>query len=62
MVDDIVERRDGGQPVLVGTVSVENSERLSRELEKRGVDHEVLNAKQHFREADVVAQAGVRAP
>jgi len=58
VVDDIVERRDGGQPVLVGTVSVENSERLSRELEKRGVDHEVLNAKQHFREAEVVAQAG----
>ena len=58
VVDDIVERRDGGQPVLVGTVSVENSERLSRELEKRGVEHEVLNAKQHFREAEVVAQAG----
>ena len=58
VVSDIVERRDVGQPVLVGTVSVENSERLSRELEKRGVDHEVLNAKQHFREADVVAQAG----
>ncbi|GIT00081.1 MAG: hypothetical protein CM1200mP26_17930 [Acidimicrobiales bacterium] len=58
VVDDIVERRDDGQPVLVGTVSVENSERLSRELEKRGVEHEVLNAKQHFREADVVAQAG----
>ncbi|MEC9467718.1 MAG: preprotein translocase subunit SecA [Actinomycetota bacterium] len=58
VVDDIVERRDAGQPVLVGTVSVENSERLSRELEKRGVAHEVLNAKQHFREAEVVAQAG----
>ena len=58
VVSDIVERRDVGQPVLVGTVSVENSERLSRELEKHGVDHEVLNAKQHFREADVVAQAG----
>lgn len=58
VVDDIVERREAGQPVLVGTVSVENSERLSRELEKRGIDHEVLNAKQHFREADVVAQAG----
>ncbi len=58
VVEDIVERRDAGQPVLVGTVSVENSERLSRELEKRGVDHEVLNAKQHFREAEVVAQAG----
>jgi len=58
VVDDIVERRDEGQPVLVGTVSVENSERLSRELDKRGVEHEVLNAKQHFREAEVVAQAG----
>ena len=58
VVDDIVERRDNGQPVLVGTVSVENSEKLSRELEKRGITHEVLNAKQHFREADVVAQAG----
>jgi preprotein translocase subunit SecA len=58
VVDDIVGRRDDGQPVLVGTVSVENSERLSRELEKRGVEHEVLNAKQHFREAEVVAQAG----
>ena len=58
VVDDIVGRRNNGQPVLVGTVSVENSEKLSRELEKRGVDHEVLNAKQHFREADVVAQAG----
>ena len=58
VVSDIVERRDVGQPVLVGTVSVENSERLSRELEKHGVDHEVLNAKQHFREAEVVAQAG----
>jgi len=58
VVDDIVDRREAGQPVLVGTVSVENSERLSRELDKRGIDHEVLNAKQHFREAEVVAQAG----
>ena len=58
VVEDIVERRQAGQPVLVGTVSVENSERLSGELDKRGIDHEVLNAKQHFREADVVAQAG----
>ncbi len=58
VVDDIVERRDAGQPVLVGTVSVENSEKLSRELEKRGIAHEVLNAKQHFREAEVIAQAG----
>ncbi|HXW38440.1 MAG TPA: preprotein translocase subunit SecA, partial [Acidimicrobiales bacterium] len=58
VVDDIVERRDKGQPVLVGTASVAKSEHLSRLLEKRGVDHEVLNAKQHFREAEIVAQAG----
>jgi preprotein translocase subunit SecA len=58
VVEDIVERHAAGQPVLVGTVSVEKSESLSRLLEKRGVEHSVLNAKQHFREADVVAQAG----
>ena len=57
-VDDIAERNAKGQPVLVGTVSVEKSERLARELEKRGVRHEVLNAKQHSREADIVTQAG----
>jgi preprotein translocase subunit SecA len=58
VVDDIVERRDSGQPVLVGTASVSKSEHLSRLLEKRGIPHEVLNAKQHFREAEIVAQAG----
>ena len=58
VVDDIVARRETGQPVLVGTISVEKSEKLSRLLDKRGVDHEVLNAKQHTREADIVAQAG----
>jgi preprotein translocase subunit SecA len=58
VVDDIVERIETGQPVLVGTVSVEKSEKLSRALEKRGVPHEVLNAKQHTREAHIVAQAG----
>jgi preprotein translocase subunit SecA len=47
-----------GQPVLVGTISVEKSERLSRMLDKRGIDHEVLNAKQHTREAEIVTQAG----
>lgn len=47
-----------GRPVLVGTVSIEKSEKLSRLLERRGVKHEVLNAKQHEREADIVAQAG----
>ncbi|MEM9032962.1 MAG: preprotein translocase subunit SecA [Actinomycetota bacterium] len=57
-VDDIAERQAAGQPVLVGTISVEKSEKLSRLLEKRGVRHEVLNAKQHFREAEIVAQAG----
>ncbi len=58
VVEDIAERHESGQPILVGTVSVENSERLSRLLEKRGVTHEVLNAKQHFREAEIVTQAG----
>ena len=57
-VEDLQERYDSGQPVLVGTISVEKSEKLSRELEKRGIPHEVLNAKQHTREADIVAQAG----
>ena len=58
LVEDIVNRQGAGQPVLVGTVSVDKSEKLSRELDKRGIDHEVLNAKQHFREAEIIAQAG----
>jgi preprotein translocase subunit SecA len=58
VVDDIAERQEAGQPVLVGTASVAKSEVLSRLLDKRGVAHQVLNAKQHFREAEVVAQAG----
>ncbi len=58
VVEDIVERHSKGQPVLVGTVSVEKSEHLSQLLRKRGVPHEVLNAKQHEREASIVAQAG----
>ncbi len=58
VVDDLVERNSVGQPVLVGTVSVEKSELLSRLLDRRGVRHEVLNAKRHFSEAEVVAQAG----
>ncbi|MBI2704237.1 MAG: preprotein translocase subunit SecA [Actinobacteria bacterium] len=58
VTEDIVDCYDTGQPVLVGTISVEKSEKLSRLLEKRGVPHEVLNAKQHFREAEIVAQAG----
>ena len=58
VVEDIVDRNKKGQPVLVGTISVEKSEHLSHELTKRGVRHEVLNAKQHTREAQIVAQAG----
>ncbi len=58
VVEDIVERHRTGQPVLVGTTSVEKSEYLSRLLAKRGVKHEVLNAKNHAREAAIIAQAG----
>ncbi|MDR0945758.1 MAG: preprotein translocase subunit SecA [Bifidobacteriaceae bacterium] len=58
VVEDIVERHEKGQPVLVGTVSVEKSEYLSKLLAKEGVPHEVLNAKQHAREAAIVALAG----
>jgi len=58
VAEDIAERRRTGQPVLVGTASVAKSELLSRLLEKQGIPHQVLNAKQHFREAEVVAQAG----
>ena len=56
---DIVERHRKGQPVLVGTVSVEKSEELSAILKRNGVPHEVLNAKQHEREAAIIARAGV---
>jgi preprotein translocase subunit SecA len=58
VVEDLVERCDRGQPVLVGTASVEKSEVLSRMLEKKGITHTVLNAKQHAREAAIVTQAG----
>jgi len=58
VVEDIIERHGRGQPVLVGTISIEKSERLSTLLKKRGVRHEVLNAKYHEREAEIVAQAG----
>ncbi|MEF2655033.1 MAG: preprotein translocase subunit SecA, partial [Eggerthellaceae bacterium] len=58
VADDIAERHQAGQPCLVGTVSIESSERLSRLLSKRGIKHEVLNAKNHEREAAIVAQAG----
>jgi preprotein translocase subunit SecA len=58
VVDDLEERFESGQPVLVGTASVERSEHLSRLLDKKGISHSVLNAKQHAREAGIVAQAG----
>ncbi|MBQ8080707.1 MAG: preprotein translocase subunit SecA, partial [Clostridia bacterium] len=58
VIDEIIRRHATGQPILVGTVSVEVSELLSRMLELRGVEHNVLNAKHHAREAEIVAQAG----
>ncbi len=58
VINDITERSERGQPTLVGTVSIERSERLSTMLRKRGVKHEVLNAKHHAREAEIIAQAG----
>ena len=58
VADDIAARHAKGQPCLIGTVSIENSEKLSRLLDKRGIKHETLNAKHHEREAHIVAQAG----
>jgi preprotein translocase subunit SecA len=58
VADDLVERHERGQPVLIGTVSIEKSEHLSRVLEKRGIPHVVLNAKNHEKEAGIIAQAG----
>ncbi len=58
VVDDIAERHEAGQPILVGTASVAKSERLASLLLRRGIAHEVLNAKQHDREAAIVAAAG----
>jgi len=58
VVEEIVRRHKKGQPVLVGTVSIEKSEQLSRMLKKRGIPHQVLNAKNHEREAEIIAQAG----
>ncbi|MBC5637891.1 preprotein translocase subunit SecA [Ornithinibacillus sp. BX22] len=58
VVEDIKERHKAGQPVLVGTVAVETSELISQYLKKAGVKHNVLNAKNHFREAEIIEQAG----
>lgn len=59
IIEDIKERMEKGQPILVGTASIENSEYLSNLLQKNKIKHEVLNAKQHEREADIIAQAGI---
>ncbi|TNH45430.1 preprotein translocase subunit SecA [Photorhabdus luminescens] len=58
IIEDIRERTDKGQPILVGTISIEKSELVSRELTKAGIEHNVLNAKFHAMEADIIAQAG----
>jgi len=58
VIEEIIERNKKGQPVLVGTVSIERSELLSKLLGKKGIKHEVLNAKNHEKEAEIVAQAG----
>src|SRR5712691_10030292 len=58
VTQDLAERHEKGQPVLVGTVSIEKSEKLSGYLDRRGIPHHVLNAKQHEREAQIIAQAG----
>ncbi len=58
VIEQIIECNEKGQPVLVGTITIENSEKLSAMLHKKGIKHEVLNAKQHAREAEIVAQAG----
>ncbi|MBS3968723.1 MAG: preprotein translocase subunit SecA [Clostridia bacterium] len=58
VVEEIVERNAKGQPVLVGTISIEKSEMISQMLSRRGVTHEVLNAKHHEREAEIIAKAG----
>jgi preprotein translocase subunit SecA len=58
IIDDIIKYHEKGQPVLVGTVSIDKSEKLSKMLKKRGIKHNVLNAKHHEKEAEIVAQAG----
>lgn len=58
VVEEVVEKHNTGQPILIGTISIENSEMLSDRLKKRGIAHQVLNAKNHEKEAEIVAQAG----
>lgn len=58
VVEEVARKHETGQPLLVGTISIENSEKLSEKLKRRGIKHEVLNAKNHEKEAEIVAQAG----
>ena len=58
VIEDVIEHHESGQPVLIGTISIEKSEELSALLHRRGIKHEVLNAKYHEKEAEIVAQAG----
>jgi preprotein translocase subunit SecA len=58
VIDDVKERSEAGQPVLIGTTSIDKNEKLSRMLERQGIKHHVLNAKQHEKEAMIIAQAG----
>lgn len=58
VINEIIEKNKTGQPILVGTISIEKSELISKILKKQGIKHEVLNAKQHAKEAEIVAQAG----
>ncbi|HLE99877.1 MAG TPA: preprotein translocase subunit SecA [Gaiellaceae bacterium] len=58
VIDDIVERHEAGQPILVGTIAVETSEYLSELLKRRGIEHNVLNAKEHEREGEIIKDAG----
>lgn len=60
VVEDIVNRHKQGQPVLVGTVAIETSELISKMLTRKGVRHNILNAKNHAREADIIAEAGMK--
>ncbi len=58
IVNEVVERHEKGQPILIGTVTVDKSEEISRLLRRNGIKHNILNAKNHEREAEIVAQAG----
>lgn len=58
VVEEVARKHETGQPLLIGTISIENSEKLSERLKRKGIQHQVLNAKNHEKEAEIVAQAG----